>query len=44
MEWHNALETYGKEKAEEAAGGDLDGFKEIKPGWYENDAQTIKIE
>ncbi len=32
------------EKAEEAAGGDLDGFKEIKPGWYENDDQTIKIE
>ena len=26
------------------AGGDLDDFKEIKPGWYENDDKTTKIE
>ena len=30
--------------AEEAAGGDLDKFKEIKPGWYLNKEETIKIE
>ena len=31
-------------KAEEAAGGNLDDFTEIKPGWYQNKEGTIKIE
>ena len=31
-------------KAEEAAGGNLDDFEEIKPGWYKNQEGTIKIE
>ncbi len=30
--------------AEEAAGGDLDKFIEIKPGWYQNAEGTVKIE
>ena len=30
--------------AEEAAGGNLDDFKEFKPGWYLNEEETIKIE
>ena len=32
------------QKAEEAAGGSLDNFEEIKPGWYQNEEGTIKIE
>ena len=32
------------EKAEKAAGGNLDDFKEIKPGWYQNKEGTVKIE
>ncbi len=32
------------QKAEEAAGGNLDDFEEIKPGWYQNKEGTIKIE
>ena len=31
-------------KAEEAAGGNLDDFEEIKPEWYKNQEGTIKIE
>ena len=32
------------QKAEEAAGGNLDDFEEIKPGWYKNREGTVKIE
>ena len=32
------------ELLEEAAGGNLDNFSEIKPGWYQNREGTIKIE
>lgn len=31
-------------KAEEAAGGNLDDFTEIKLGWYQNGEGTVKIE
>ena len=32
------------EEAEKAAGGNLDDFHEIKPGWYQNGEGTLKIE
>ncbi|MCI8324738.1 MAG: RHS repeat-associated core domain-containing protein, partial [Lachnospiraceae bacterium] len=32
------------EEAEKAAGGNLDDFIEIKPGWYQDREGTIKIE
>lgn len=46
----NVIRTYVQDQdellkmAEEAAGGDLDSFNEVKPGWYLNDDETIKIE